>query len=87
MAVNPYQILSIFTKEKIANFQQTTFENELKPHIFATAKIAHYQLTSLLKSQSILIRFPSISSFFFDFYFFHSHLVENLDQEKQKVLN
>lgn len=55
IAVNPYEILPIYTINEIKIYQNSKI-NELQPHIFAIGDFSYRQMVQLAKNQCIVIR-------------------------------
>lgn len=56
MAVNPYQVLPIYTGEQIQLYKDKRI-GELPPHIFAIADNAHSNMKRFSFDQCIIIRY------------------------------
>ncbi len=55
MAVNPYQILPIYTAEQIQLYKDKRI-GELPPHIFAVADNAYNNMKRFARDQCVIIR-------------------------------
>ena len=55
VAVNPYQILPIYTSEQIQLYRDKKI-GELPPHIFAIADNAYYNMQRYTRDQCVIIR-------------------------------
>ena len=55
MAINPYQILDIYTTEQIQQYKDKKI-GDLPPHIFAIADNAYYSMQRYGQDQCVVIR-------------------------------
>lgn len=60
VAVNPYQILPIYTAEQIQLYRDKKI-GELPPHIFAIADNAYYSMQRYKHDQCVIIRYVLIN--------------------------
>ena len=67
MAVNPYQILSIYTSEQIQKYRDKKI-GELPPHIFAIGDNAYHNMLRYQHDQCVIIRYYYFFSLFFIIY-------------------
>ena len=54
MAINPYEVLSIYGNDTIQLYRDQDVQL-LEPHIFATAELAYQSMVNFAKNQSIIV--------------------------------
>lgn len=59
MAVNPYQILNIYTSEEIQKYRDKKI-GELPPHIFAIGDNAYTNMKRYKQDQCVIIRWAHV---------------------------
>ena len=84
VAINPYEILPIYTNNEINFYKSQNTYSTGAPHIFAIGNIAYKEMISKKKNQCIVIRYDC-RKLIIQIKAKINYLVENRVLEKQKA--